>query len=249
MAVRKKRPNPARSVVVDERVRELRRRLARAIPRPQCELHHDDPWQLLVATILSAQSTDRMVNHVTPELFRLHPGPEALATAPRGEIERLVKSTGFFRNKARSIQEASRLIVERHGGAVPADMSALLELPGVARKTANVVLGTAFGVASGIVVDTHAARVAQRLGLSAERDPEKIERDLCALFPRSSWVDTSHRLVLHGRYVCNARAPQCSRCPLNELCPEREAEPVGSRASRERSEARLVESRGAKDAP
>jgi endonuclease-3 len=230
-----------------ERVSALRRALAQAIPRPQCELDHANPWQLLVATILSAQSTDKMVNKVTPELFRVYPSPEALAEAPRAEVERLVKSTGFFRNKAKAIQEASRLIAERHGGRVPEDLDALIELPGVARKTANVVLGTACGIASGIVVDTHAARVSQRLELTAETDAAKIERDLCALVPKSAWVDTGHRLVLHGRYVCLARAPRCESCPLNELCPSREAEPRDSRASRARAEARLVESRGQED--
>ncbi len=226
------------------RISELRRRLARAIPTPLCELDHRNAWELLVATILSAQSTDRRVNLVTPELFRRYPGPSALANAPRGEVERLVKSTGFFRNKTRAIQEASRILAQKHGGEVPREMAAALELPGVARKTANVVLGTAYGIPTGIAVDTHAARVAQRLELSTESDPEKIERDLCGIIPRSSWIATSHRLILHGRYVCIARAPACARCPLNELCPAREAEPQEAWTERARFERELVDSRG-----
>jgi endonuclease-3 len=235
---------PARASA-DTRLRLLRRRLGAAIPAPRCELDHQDAWQLLVATILSAQSTDRRVNLVTPELFRLYPSPAALAEAPRGEVERVVKSTGFFRNKAKAIQEASRVLVEEHGGLVPRDINALVLLPGVARKTANVVLGTAYRVPSGIPVDTHAARVAERLELSAERDPEKIERDLCALFPKRSWVDTGHRLILHGRYVCTARAPRCAQCPLAELCPARDDEPQGTWTARARWEAARVAARGA----
>ncbi len=229
----------------DRRLAQLRRRLTRAIPKPRCELDHRNAWELLVATILSAQSTDRRVNLVTPELFRRYPSPSALASAPRGEVQRLVKSTGFFRNKARAIQEASRILAEKHGGEVPREIEAALELPGVARKTANVVLGTAYGIPTGIAVDTHAARVAQRLELTTESDPKQIEPDLCALFPRSSWVATSHRLILHGRYVCTSRAPACARCPLNELCPAREASPEGLWTERASWEAELVGSRGA----
>lgn len=226
------------------RSRELRSRLARAIPEPRCELEHGNAWQLLVATILSAQSTDARVNQVTPELFRRWPAPAELGRASQEDVEQVVKSTGFFRNKARAIREASRLIAEQHGGQVPHELEALIELPGVARKTANLVLGTAYGIATGIIVDTHASRVAQRLGLTKEKDPEKIERDLCALFPRSQWVATGHRLVLHGRYVCQARAPRCARCPLNELCPAHEAKPAGTWQERARWEARFVASGG-----
>jgi endonuclease-3 len=202
-----------------------------------------------VATILSAQSTDRRVNLVTPVLFEAYPTPAALAAAPRERVEELIKSTGFFRNKTKSIQGASRMLVERHGGRVPEDLEALLELPGVARKTANLVLGTAFGIASGIVVDTHAGRVARRLGLSAEEDPAKVERDLCAAFPRTSWVALGTRLVLHGRYVCLARKPRCAECALAELCPSAQAEPEGPWSARARFEQRLVETRGALDGP
>ncbi len=228
-------------------LRDLRQRLAKAIPEPQCELDHSSPWQLLVATILSAQSTDRRVNLVTPELFRALPTPEALAGAPRAMVEGLVRSTGFFRNKAKNIQAMSRALVDHHGGEVPREMDALVELPGVARKTANVVLGTAFGIASGIVVDTHVGRVARRLGLSDHENPVKVERDLCAVFPETSWVDLGHRLVLHGRYVCLARKPRCARCALNELCPAREAEPEGRWTARASYEQRRVESRGEVD--
>jgi endonuclease-3 len=189
------------------------------IPAPRCELDHRNAWELLVATILSAQSTDRMVNKVTPQLFARFPTPAALARAEPAEVESIVKSTGFFRMKARSIQEASRQIVERHGGEVPRDLDALCELRGVARKTANVVLGTAFGIAAGIVVDTHAQRVSRRLGLTAEKDPRRIEEDLMRLFPREEWIDLGHRLVLHGRYTCLARAPRCGDCACRPFCP------------------------------
>ena len=231
----------------DERVRRIRQRLAKAIPRPECELDHRSPWELLVATILSAQSTDRTVNRVTPELFREFPTPASLADAPAERVEQLVKSTGFFRNKARAIQSMSRIVADEHDGVVPRDMDAVLALPGVARKTANLVLGVAYRVATGIVVDTHARRVAQRLELTSESDPVKIERDLCALFPRRSWIDTGHRLVLHGRYVCKSRGARCASCALNELCPEREADPEGGWTARARWEAELVAGSGAPD--
>lgn len=243
---RKARKKPSGQQSVEpERLRLLKRRLAQAIPAPECELDHANAWQLVIATVLSAQSTDRKVNEVTPELFRLHPTPASLAEAPAGEIEALVKSTGFFRNKTKSIQGASRKIVEEFGGEVPRTLEELVKLPGVARKTANVVLGTAYRIPSGIVVDTHAGRVARRLELTAETAPDKVERDLCELFDKKEWIDTGHRLVLHGRYVCLARAPKCAECPLNEACPSREEDardPLGRRAARERA---LVESRGA----
>lgn len=171
--------------------------------------------------ILSAQSTDRLVNQVTPEVFRRWPSAAALAAASVPEVEEVIKSTGFFRNKTKAIMGASALITQRFGGQVPRSMPEILEVPGVARKTANVVLGAAYQIASGIVVDTHAARVSQRLELTVETAPEKIERDLCQAFPADSWIAMSHRLVLHGRYVCTARAPACSACPLNEVCPAR----------------------------
>ncbi|MBW2454084.1 MAG: endonuclease III, partial [Deltaproteobacteria bacterium] len=210
-----------------KRAAAVRKRLTRAMPSPESELRFDDPWQLLVVTILSAQSTDKTVNRVAPDLFARYPNPQALGAARRASVERLVKPTGFFRNKAKAIVGASKQLVERHQGQVPKSMEDLCQLPGVARKTANVVLGTAYGIASGITVDTHAGRVARHLDLTAEKDPTKVERDLCALLPARSWVDMGHRLVLHGRYICQSRRPQCAPCPLNELCPAAAEEPTG----------------------
>jgi endonuclease-3 len=229
----------------DPAPRELRTRLAAAIPEPRCELDHQSPWQLVVATILSAQSTDRTVNAVTPALFARWPTPRALADAPQEEVERAVHRTGFFRNKAKSIRAAAAMVAGEFGGEVPRTMDELLRLPGVARKTANVVLGTAYGVAQGVVVDTHATRVAQRLQLTGATDPVKIEADLCRRFPRREWIDLGHRLVLHGRYVCLARAPRCDACPLNELCPSRERNPQGTWRERAAREWTIVQSRGA----
>lgn len=202
-------------------------RLAVAIPQPRCELDHRDPWTLLIATILSAQSTDRTVNSVTPLLFEKWPTPEALAAAPREEVEVVVHRTGFFRNKAKSIQGTSLAIQTQHGGQVPADMEALLKLPGVARKTANVVLGVAFRIPAGIVVDTHVMRTSQRLGLTTAATAEKVEQDLCALFPKDQWIDVGHRILLLGRYVCLAKGPKCEDCPLFELCPSRQGQVLG----------------------
>ncbi len=199
------------------------------MPEPRCELDHDSPWQLLVATILSAQSTDRMVNKVTPALFAAYPTPGALATAPQEDVERLVHSTGFFRNKARAVREASRALVERFGGTVPAEMAALVGLPGVARKTANVVLGTGLGVAEGIVVDVHGIRVSQRLGLTREKDPGKIESALMLLAPRSGWIALGHRLTLLGRYTCLARSPRCDACACAPVCPSAEIPATATR--------------------
>ncbi len=242
-AARKPRSEaPASGAAAD--TTELRVRLARALPEPRCELDHANAWQLLIATILSAQSTDARVNLVTPALFRRFPTPAALGGATQEEVEELVKSTGFFRNKARAIRETSQALAERFGGEVPREMEALTSLRGVARKTANLVLGTAYGLPTGIIVDTHAARVAQRLGLTTETDPVKIERDLCAAFPREEWVASGHRLVLHGRYVCTARAPRCGGCPLNEVCPSQESRPEGTLAERARAEGQRVAMRG-----
>jgi endonuclease-3 len=195
------------------------RALAVAYPDADCELHHRDAYQLLVATILSAQCTDARVNQVTPALFARWPDAGALARADQTELEAAIRSTGFYRNKAKALLGMARAVVERHGGAIPADMDALTALPGVGRKTANVILGTAFGVAAGVVVDTHVARLAKRLGLSRQSDPEKIERDLMRKFPSGAWVALGHRLILHGRRVCAARKPACDRCPLAAACP------------------------------
>jgi len=193
--------------------------LAAAYPDAACELAFSNPYELLVATILSAQCTDARVNTVTPALFRRFPDASSLASADQAELEGLVRPTGFFRNKARSLLGMARAVVERHGGEIPASMDRLTELPGVGRKTANVVLGTAFGMSTGVVVDTHVARLAGRLGLSAQTDPERIERDLMELFPPASWVALGHRLILHGRRVCHARKPGCEACALAPFCP------------------------------
>ena len=200
--------------------REVARLLEREYPEAACELEFRNPWELLVATILSAQCTDERVNQVTPELFRRWPGPRDLAAAPREEIEEVIRPTGFFRNKARSIQGAARAIVADHGGRVPRDLDAMVKLPGVGRKTANVVLGEAYGIPAGIAVDTHVKRLARRLGLTEHDDPEKIEADLEALIPREEWNPFSMRLILHGRRVCTARSPDCGRCSLAGICPK-----------------------------
>jgi endonuclease-3 len=193
--------------------------LAAAYPDADCELDFRDPYELLVATILSAQCTDSRVNKVTPSLFARFPDARSLTQADQGELETMIRSTGFFRSKARSLLALAREVVAHHAGEIPRSMDSLTSLPGVGRKTANVVLGTAFGLATGIVVDTHVIRVAGRLGLSTEHDPEKIERDLVALFPSASWIVLGHRLILHGRRVCSARKPACERCCLVTLCP------------------------------
>ena len=188
-------------------------------PEADCELHRDNPFQLLCATILSAQCTDERVNQVTPRLFAECPTPAAMAAAPATVLEELIHSTGFFRNKTKSLLGASRAIVERHAGQVPHTMTELCELPGVARKTANVVLGTAFGLAEGIVVDTHVLRLAQRLALTRSSTPEKIEQDLMAVIPRERWIQVAHQLIWHGRRCCFARRPDCDHCPLVPHCP------------------------------
>lgn len=202
-----------------KRVRQLIRLLRKEYPEARCSLDHTSPLELLVATILSAQCTDERVNAVTADLFRKYRTWEDYASAPAAELERDIHSTGFFRNKAKSIQGACRLIGERHGGRVPDRMDELLGLPGVARKTANVVLGNAYQIASGIVVDTHVSRLSARLGLSRQPAPEKIERDLTAVVPEADWIDFSHLLIAHGRKVCKARNPACGECVLAKLCP------------------------------
>ncbi|MCX7853554.1 MAG: endonuclease III [Caldilineales bacterium] len=202
-----------------ERLPEIIRRLRQVHPDARCALDHRNAFELLVATILSAQCTDERVNQVTPALFARYPTPAAMAAADRGELEEAIRPTGFYRNKARHIQEAAQRIAHDFGGEVPASMEALTTLPGVARKTANVVLGVAYGLAEGIVVDTHVARLANRLGLSRQTDPNKIEQDLMAITPREEWIDLAHLLIFHGRRVCTARKPDCPNCVLNDLCP------------------------------
>jgi endonuclease III len=202
-----------------ERIHPILQLLHQAHPDAACALFHNNPLQLLVATILSAQCTDERVNMVTPALFARFPDAEALAAADIGELEELVRSTGFYRNKAKNIKAAAQRIVSDYGGEVPAQMDQLLTLAGVARKTANVVLGNAYAIADGIVVDTHVKRLANRLGLTTESDPEKIERDLIAITPQEEWIELSHLLIFHGRRVCQARKPQCGACVLSNLCP------------------------------
>jgi endonuclease-3 len=195
--------------------------LERLYTTPHCALEHRNAYELLVATILSAQCTDARVNLVTPALFRRYPDAERLARADQSELEGLIRSTGFFRSKAKNLIAMARGVVADHSGAVPADLDALTALPGVGRKTANVVLGTAFGIASGVVVDTHVKRLAYRLGLTESRDPKVVERDLIRLIPSKHWVDFSHRLIEHGRKVCIARKPRCGTCALASLCPKK----------------------------
>lgn len=203
----------------DERIGEIIRLLRLQYPDATCALNHKNAFELLVATILSAQCTDERVNKVTPALFTKYPTPLAFAEADRTELEEAVRSTGFYRNKAKNIQETARRLVQMYGSEVPANMDELLTLAGVARKTANVVLGTVYGIADGVVVDTHVRRLSNRLGLTQHDDPEKIERDLMALLPRTEWIYFSHCLILHGRQVCDARKPNCAGCVLNKLCP------------------------------
>ena len=199
--------------------REVFSRLVTAHPDAHCELDYETPLQLLEATILSAQCTDKRVNMVTPVLFRTFPTAQSLADAPPEELEEIIKSTGFFRNKTKSLIGLGKALVERHEGQVPDSMDALVKLPGVGRKTANVVLGNAFTKNEGIVVDTHVARVSHRLGLTREKDPVRIEQDLMPLFPRGDWALLSHLLIFHGRRVCEARRPKCEVCVLNDICP------------------------------
>ena len=202
-----------------ERVTEIVHRLRRMYPRASCTLDFASPFQLLVATILSAQSTDARVNQVTPALFRKYPGPGELARAKPAEVEQDVKSTGFYRNKAKAIQAASHAILEHHGGEVPSTMEELTALPGVGRKTANVVLANAFGKPAGVVVDTHVTRVSQRLDLTKHDDAVRIEQDLMQQIPQKEWTKFAHRMILHGREICVARKPRCAECLLNEVCP------------------------------
>ena len=203
------------------RAEAIARRLARAYPRATCSLDFSSPFQLLIATILSAQCTDRRVNMVTGPLFARWPTPAGLADARPRDLEAVIRSTGFFRAKARSILGCCRGLVDRHGGEVPRTLEELVRLPGVGRKTANVVLGSAFGDAVGVVVDTHVGRITRRLGLTRQTDAVRAERDLMAVVPRRHWIAFSHRLIEHGRTVCTARAPRCDGCMLADLCPRK----------------------------
>ncbi|MFQ5877523.1 MAG: endonuclease III [Acidobacteriota bacterium] len=220
------------------RLPAILRALHRAHPDPRVELDHESPFQLLIATILSAQCTDARVNQVTPGLFRAYPDAAALARAPLPALEEAIRTTGFFRAKARSIQNCCRALVERHSGEVPRSMEELTRLPGVGRKTANVILGAGYGICSGIVVDTHMGRVARRLGLTRQSDPARVERDLMRVVPPREWIFFSITMILHGRYVCRAERPRCSACVLGAHCPSRHLERRGPPVTRGRSAAR-----------
>jgi endonuclease-3 len=199
---------------------DIARRLEKEYPAAECALVHRSPFQLLIATILSAQCTDERVNIVTKDLFAKYPDAHALAAAPLKTIEKIIQSTGFFRAKAKNIVECSKKLVELHGGEVPQEMESLVALPGVGRKTANVVLGTAYGIPTGVVVDTHVTRLTYRLGLTTQTDAVKIERDLMQCLPQEEWIEFSHRLIHHGRRICKARRPLCEECVLNSVCPK-----------------------------
>ena len=202
-----------------KRTRDIIRRLKRAYPDAKTALNHSNPFELLIATILSAQSTDVRVNIVTADLFRKYKKPEDYLKVSAHELEKDIHSTGFFRNKTKSIQGTAKLLTEQYGGEVPHTMDELLELPGVARKTANVVLGNAFGIKAGVVVDTHVTRLSHRLALSEEKTAEKIEQDLISIVPKKDWVIFPHLLIYHGRQICKARNPLCEECAIEKLCP------------------------------
>lgn len=210
--------SPASGLTLEERAGRILERLNESCPA-RIELNFSNPLELAVATILSAQCTDRRVNEVTAELFRKYRTPEDYAAADPEEFQEEIRSTGFFRNKTKSILGFAETLVEEHGGRVPDRMKDLVELPGIGRKTANVILGSGFGVNEGIVVDTHVKRVSRRLGLTDEKNPEKIEADLMELIPSEEWTDFGLRMIQHGRYTCTARKPACGECPLEDLCP------------------------------
>lgn len=214
----KSRPGKTAKPLAPERVAAILDGLEKSYPKAVCALHHKSAWELVVATILSAQCTDARVNLVTPELFARFPTPAAIATASLPELEELIRPTGFFRNKSKSIQGAGRVVTEEFGGQVPQTMDELLRIPGVARKTANVVLGSWFGIAVGVVVDTHVLRLSRRLELTKHEDPVKVEQDLMRMIPQREWINFSHRMIFHGRQICVARTPRCADCTLERLC-------------------------------
>lgn len=211
-------PKPKTAAERQARVQKIIAGLDRMYPGATCALHHSNAWELLVATILSAQCTDKRVNEVTPRLFRKYPTIRDFAAARQDELAQDIRSTGFFNNKAKSVIGAARKILTDFGGEVPKEMDQLLTVPGAARKTANVVLGTAFGIASGVVVDTHVQRIAKRLDLTKHTDPRKIEKDLIRIIPKGKWILFSHQIILHGRALCVARNPRCGECGLSPLC-------------------------------
>ena len=209
---------PLRGDLAPDRVSAILKGLDEAYPEVECALTHNSPWELLVATILSAQCTDVRVNMVTPELFRRFPTQRSMAKATLPQLEALIRTTGFFRNKAKSIQGAARKIIADFNGQVPQTLAELINIPGAARKTANVVLGVCFGKAEGVVVDTHVLRISHRLGLAKTETPEKVEQELIQILPRDRWIAFSHQIIHHGRQVCDARKPKCDRCNLEQLC-------------------------------
>jgi endonuclease-3 len=218
-----KKPAPLPSLPIAEGKKQAARvirRLEADYPDAECALVHGTAFQLLIATILSAQCTDERVNIVTKDLFAQYPTAADIAGAPIAKLEKIVQSTGFFRAKAKNIKACSQGLVDHHGGEVPQELDALVVLPGVGRKTANVVLGTAFGIPTGVVVDTHVGRLTRRLGLTAETDAVKVERDLMQIVPKKHWIDFSHRLIHHGRAICNARKPKCDACSMRKFCPQ-----------------------------
>jgi endonuclease III len=208
----------AKSDLAPERIAEILKRLEAAYPNAECALHHRNAWELLVATILSAQCTDARVNLVTPELFRKYPTPKAMAEASLPAIEAEIRSTGFYRNKAKSISGAAKIISTQFKGQVPRTMAELLTVPGAARKTSNVVLGVAYGLAEGVVVDTHVLRLTKRLSLTDSTDPKKVEQEMMQIIPKDHWIQFSHELIHHGRQICIARKPRCVDCTLETLC-------------------------------
>lgn len=215
-------PKSGRSVANAEKKKhalKIVRQLAKAYPDATCALRHSSPYELLAATILSAQCTDERVNAVTPELFGKYPTVEALATARQKDVEKIIRSCGFYRAKATSLLGMAKGVVDRFGGDVPDDMQDLVTLPGIGRKTANVVLGTWFGLPTGVVVDTHVKRISYLLGLTKQKNPDAIERDLMELIPKKEWIDFGHRVIHHGRRICIARRPKCRECPLLKYCP------------------------------
>ena len=211
---------PARESLDEKRARmtKILRLIKKAYPDAKCSLDYGTPFQLLVSTVLSAQCTDERVNKTTPELFRRYPGPEAMSKAPLDELESLIRSTGFYKNKARSISELSQAILEKHGGKVPRTLDDLVALRGVGRKTANVVMGNAFGT-PGLVVDTHVGRLSRRMGFTKANDPVKVEHEMEEIVPQEEWTLYSHLLIYHGRAICMARSPKCEECFLSPLCP------------------------------
>jgi len=228
----------------------LMQRLRQAYPDAACALTHENPFQLLVATILSAQCTDARVNMVTPVLFAQYPDPASMSQASQESLEEIIRSTGFYRNKAKSIHAASRRLTDAFGGAVPRTMEELLTLQGVARKTANVVLGVAYGIAAGVVVDTHVDRIARRLGLTRAKGAEGVEQDLMRLLPQDAWIDFSHLLIFHGRRTCIARKPKCGECPVKDLCPSAALFLAGKAPAWERAKAAArKKATGTKGAP